>query len=298
MTTNDDAQPWRDIHCSASDGLRLYGRHYQALKSVGRPAFCLAGLTRNSEDFHVLAMALAQDAQAPRDVYCLDARGRGRSEYDRDWRNYTPYVELLDALDFMTVAGLHNVAVLGTSRGGILTMLMAALRPTAIGVAILNDIGPEIVTAGLARIVAYVGRTPSAANWEEAARLIRQINGQFFPRLSDEEWLAVAHQWFEDKEGRPTPAYDPKLGRAIAQIDLTRKIPDTWPQFLALSEVPTLAIRGEYSDLLSEATFDAMAERHPNLQTLTVEAEGHAPLLRDAPTIGRIAAFLAATDGE
>lgn len=301
MTEQNDAASWQDITFLARDGLALYGRRYRARVAAkqlpGRPLLCLAGLTRNSRDFHVLAEALSQREETARDVYCLDSRGRGRSANDGNWHNYTPYVETLDALDFMTVVGLHEAAVLGTSRGGILAMLMAAIRPTSIGVALLNDIGPVIDTGGLARIVAYVGRTPAAANWDDAARLMRQINAAFFPKLDDDDWMALARQVFDDDaDGRPRPAYDPRLGRAIAQIDLTRKIPDTWPQFLALSATPTLVIRGERSDLLTEATLREMTSRHPNLQSWTVEDQGHAPLLWDKPTQQMIAQFLAETD--
>lgn len=296
MTTETDAPSGQDIGFSATDGLQLYGRLYKAAQAGRRPLLCLAGLTRNCRDFHMLALALSQHPEAARDVYCLDSRGRGRSAYDSNWHNYTPYVEMLDALDFMTVTGLHDAALLGTSRGGIITMLMAAVRPTAIGVAILNDIGPVIDATGLARIVAYVGRTPTMSSWADAARLVRQINAPFFPKLSDEDWSRLARQWFDEENGQLRPAYDPRLGQAIAQIDLTRKIPDTWPQFLALSRVPTLVIRGEKSDLLSEATLQAMADRHPRLQSWTVEDQGHAPLLWDKPTTQKVSEFLISTD--
>jgi pimeloyl-ACP methyl ester carboxylesterase len=292
----DETQPWADITYSSRDGLTLYGRRYPARAPGHRPLLCLPGLTRNGRDFHDLAIVLSQHPATPRDVYCIDYRGRGRSDYDPDWRNYMPYVELLDALDFMTVQELHRAAVLGTSRGGIITMLMAAIRPMNIAVAILNDIGPEMETTGLARIMGYVGRTPLPGTWEDAVRLSRQINGQFFPNLDEDDWHALARQWFDERDGRPAIAYDPKLAKAIGQIDLSRKVPDMWPQFMALAEIPTLAIRGENSDLLSQETLEAMAKRHPRLRTMTVEAQGHAPLLRGRKTIAALADFLAATD--
>lgn len=289
-------QPWIDIALTSRDGLRLYGRRYPAKASAGRSLLCLPGLTRNCRDFHVLALALSQHPRHPRDVYCVDYRGRGRSDHDPDWRNYTPYVELLDVLDFMTVAGLHDTAVLGTSRGGIIVMLMAAFRPANVRVAILNDIGPVVETAGLARIIGYVGRTPTPANWDEALALIKQINGQSFPALRAADWETVARQWFDERDGRPVHAYDQNLSKAMAQFDLSRILPNLWPQFMALAETPTLALRGEYSDLLSVACFDAMQRRHPRLRPITVEGHGHAPMLLDARTTGAIASFLAETD--
>ncbi len=158
-------QNWSDIRFTARDGLRLYARHYAVPGSTRRPVLCLAGLTRNGRDFHDLATALASADDAGRDVYTLDCRGRGNSEHDPDWKNYSLLVEVNDALDFMTMRGLHGAAVIGTSRGGLLAMTIAVLRPAAIGAAVLNDIGPVVEREGLARIVAYVGRMPLPADW-------------------------------------------------------------------------------------------------------------------------------------
>lgn len=295
MTRSDDRN-WSETTYSSQDGLRLYARHYPAPRNGARSVLCLPGLTRNARDFHMLASFLSRDAAPRRNVYCVDYRGRGRSDHDRDWSNYTPFIEMLDTLDFMTVAGLHDAAIVGTSRGGIIAMLMAVLRPTAIGSCVLNDIGPVIETAGLARIMGYVGKTPIPSGWQEAGQIARNMNEQFFPDIGDREWQEIARQWFAEVDGRPQPDYDPKLADALGEIDLTRKIPEMWPQFTALAHAPTLVLRGEHSDLLSAATVDQMKKAAPALQTHTVPEQGHAPLLRDAPTLERIAAFLASTD--
>src|SRR5262245_27190411 len=163
-------QAWRDIHFSARDGLRLYARHYPVPGSAHRPVLCLAGLSRNSRDFHHLATVLASPDDSGRDVYALDSRGRGLSDHHRDWRNYSILVELNDALDFITIKGLHGATVIGTSRGGLIAMMMAVLRPNAVGAVVLNDIGPVIEPDGLARIVAYIGRMPVPADWDDATR--------------------------------------------------------------------------------------------------------------------------------
>ncbi len=126
-----EGKPWRDIYYESFDDLRLYARHYPASDERFRSVVCLPGLTRNSRDFHTLATYLSTHSEKPRNVYCLDYRGRGQSQYDSNWRNYVPYTELLDVLDFLTVQGLHRVGIVGTSRGGIIAMMMAALRPTA-----------------------------------------------------------------------------------------------------------------------------------------------------------------------
>ncbi|RMF01349.1 MAG: alpha/beta hydrolase [Alphaproteobacteria bacterium] len=294
MTTSDSIGAWEDIFYTSHDGLTLYARHYPGKGKSGlRPALCLPGLTRNSKDFHVLASHLAAQG---REVYALDFRGRGRSARDPDWRNYTPFMELLDTQNFMTIAGLHEAALIGTSRGGIVTMLLAVMRPTAIGVCILNDIGPELETAGLARIIGYVGKTPVPADWKEAAEIAKRMNQQFFTDTDDAEWEAVARQWFADVDGRPGPDYDPQLAKTMEEIDLTSRIPDMWPQFKALAHAPTMVIRGENSDLLSEETFARMQASHPDVTPLTVRDEGHAPFLRDTPTLDRIAEFLARAD--
>jgi pimeloyl-ACP methyl ester carboxylesterase len=145
---------WTDVDFSARDGLRLYARHYPSEYAKCRPVLCLAGLTRNSADFHDLATALARE----RPVYALDSRGRGKSEHDANWKNYSLLVEVNDALDFATARGLHNAAVVGTSRGGLITMRMSVLRRGSVGGAGLGVGGPGGVGGGW-------GRGPSGGGW-------------------------------------------------------------------------------------------------------------------------------------
>jgi pimeloyl-ACP methyl ester carboxylesterase len=290
-------QTWHDIHFSARDGLRLYARHYPATGAARRrPVLCLPGLSRNSRDFHWLATALSAPGEASREVYTLDSRGRGLSEHDRDWKNYALLVELNDALDFMTMKGLHGAAVVGTSRGGIIAMLMAVLRPSAIAAAVLNDIGPVIEPEGLSRIFAYVGRMPVPSDWDEAARVVYDMNRRHFPGVAPEDWLEQARAWFNERDGLPTLGYDPNISKAFSLMD--GPTPELWPQFAALARVPVLAIRGEHSDILSAKTLDEMRARHPRLDTFVVRGQGHAPLLRDSPTISTIANFLQRCDRE
>jgi pimeloyl-ACP methyl ester carboxylesterase len=289
-------QSWIDIHYTSRDGLRLYARHYPVPGSLRRPLVCLAGLTRNSRDFHDLATALSRPDETGRDVYCLDYRGRGRSQHDPNWKNYSVLVELNDALDFMAMKGLERAAVIGTSRGGLIAMLMGVLRPGALGAVVLNDIGPVIEREGLARIVAYVGRVPLPANWQEATELTYEMNRRQFTAVPADQWEEIARQLFNDDNGLPSPSYDPRLARAISVMD--GPTPELWPQFAALSHVPVLAIRGENSDILSAKTLTEMQARHPRLAAFTVRGQGHAPLLKDAPTMSTIGNFLSRTDGE
>lgn len=286
-------QSWTDLTYIARDGLRLAARHYPTTQpSLRRPVLCLPGLTRNARDFHDLSTAMSRGPDA-RDVYAVDYRGRGRSEYAPDPASYNVFTELDDVLDFMTLAGLHDAAILGTSRGGILAMLMGVVRPTAIGAVILNDIGPIIDAKGLARIAAYVGRVPVPLHWQEATDIAKSMNVAMFPKVTDADWALLARQWFDEKDGRPAQSYDPKLAQAFSA---KQAIPVLWPQFVSLGHVPVLAIRGGNSDLLSDATLQEMARRHPDVTTLTVPDEGHAPLLRDAATISAIGDFLVRFD--
>ncbi|MET0568342.1 MAG: alpha/beta hydrolase [Hyphomicrobiaceae bacterium] len=290
-----DKRNWRDIFYTSRDGLRLHARHYPAPASSRRPALCLPGLTRNARDFHALASYLSgTDHPNPRDVYAVDYRGRGRSAHDADWRNYAIQVETLDVLDFMTVAGIHDAALIGTSRGGLIAMIMATMRPASIGAVILNDIGPVIERDGLARIVAYAGRVPLPNSWAEAAALTQDMSKRHFPSVPAQQWADVARQWFDDVNGQPAHSYDQNLAKAISLLD--GPVPSLWLQFEALSYAPTLAIRGELSDVLSEQTLYQMCVRHPRLETFLVAGQGHAPLLLDPATQTAIGRFLAASD--
>ena len=296
--SDTDGRGWEDIRFTSNNGLSLYCRYYGTPQHGSRSVVCLPGLTRNSADFHDLAMFLANHPTRPREVYCPDYRGRGQSDYDPDWHNYSPFIEMLDVLDLMAIRNLDRVAMIGTSRGGIITMLMALMRPNALGAVVLNDIGPVIETAGLARIMGYAGKIPLPASWEEATELVRSMNKRFFTQLSEEEWGEMARQLFSEENGRPAPGYDNKLSNALSEIDISQKIPTMWTQFEALKRVPVLVLRGENSDLLSTKTVADMAERHPRLASVTVHAQGHAPLLKDRFTIGIVADFLRETDDD
>ncbi len=293
---SNPVQNWNDVYWTARDGLKLYARHYPAPGARRRPLVCLPGLTRNSRDFHDLATLLSDPRGHRREVFALDPRGRGLSASDPDWKNYSVLCELNDVMDFMSLAGVANAAILGTSRGGILAMVMAAVRPTLIGSVILNDIGPVLERDGLARILAYVGKIPLPGTWADAAILSASLNERTFPAISDEQWLEIAHQWYNEKNGRPARGYDPALSKALSLGG--DRAPDLWPQFEALGRVPMLAIRGELSDLLSADTLDAMRQRHSNIDTYVVKGQGHAPMLKDLPSMMTISEFLFRSDSQ
>jgi len=286
---------WRDISFTVHDGLTLHAREYGRLDSPRTPVLCLPGLTRNSKDFHDIASHLG----GKRRVIACDYRGRGRSDYADDIRTYSVAVEMADVFQLMTLAHMEEAAIIGTSRGGIIAMLMAAARPAAVKGAILNDIGPVIEPKGLLRIAGYVRNMPKLSDWGEAVAILKSIHGGFFTDLDDDEWEAFAKSTYRDEDGRPVVDFDPRIAKALdSQMDAsTGEVPAVWAQFAALLEKPVLVIRGEHSDLLSTETVDQMRTLKPDLISATVPGQGHAPLLNDAIALDAIDAFLEDLDG-
>jgi pimeloyl-ACP methyl ester carboxylesterase len=226
-------------------------------------------------------------------VLALDSRGRGRSDYDPNAQNYSLPVELSDLTAVLTALEITRAVFVGTSRGGMLTMLLAVARPTVIAGCVLNDIGPVIDIKGVVRIKSYVGKLPLPASFAAAAAILRDVYSSQFPKLSDEEWLAFARRTFKEADGRLVPDYDPKLASTLDAVDLERPLPDLWKEFDALAHTPVMVVRGGNSDILSPATVEAMRARHPGLEAVEVPDQGHAPLLTEPDTIGRIADFVA-----
>jgi len=287
---------YADLTVSAADGLRLYARDYGPPVSPALPVVCLPGLTRNSADFHELALALAGDPHRPRRVLALDYRGRGRSQYDPDPRRYDVRVELGDVLQVLTAAGVAEAILVGTSRGGLITMAMAATRPALVRGAVINDIGPVIEAEGLRRIRGYVGKLPAPTDTAQAIETAKRLMGAHFGGLSDDDWHIFVRSTWAESDGRLAASYDPALLETLAGVDLDAPLPVLWHLFGGLTRVPVLVLRGENSDILSPATLDAMAAAHPDLEALTLPGEGHAPLLHRAASIEAIRGFVARID--
>jgi pimeloyl-ACP methyl ester carboxylesterase len=293
---------------TAPDGLRLHVREW-GLRTAGAggtlPVVCLPGLARTVADFEALAAALASSSNSDRDgpglsrwVMALDSRGRGKSEYDPTPGNYNLRTELWDLVAVLTALEVHRAVFVGTSRGGILSMLLAAARPTVIAGCVLNDIGPVIETEGLARIRGYVGKLPFPASLRDAADILRRLFETQFPKLADEEWLAFARRTFRQSEKGIVPDYDPRLALIMKELDPARPLDPMWEQFDALAPVPVMVIRGDNSDILSLTTVQAMRARRTHLEVVEVPNQGHAPLLTDSPTISRILEFVARCEGQ
>ncbi len=281
------------IRFTVRDGLTLHVSCYKSAGNGRRAVVCIPGLTRNSRDFDRLAKFLSSGPDG-RDVYAIDLRGRGLSDHDRDWRNYVVPIEAMDVIDLITLRGLSEPIIIGTSRGGLIGMAMASIQPSAVGGVVLNDIGPVIEHSGMIRIAGYVGRMPLPANWPEAILQIKSANREQFPKLTDQDWEELARQWFNTKDDQPIPGYDGKLGRTMHYKD--GKVPPLWGLFTAVRRVPVLVIRGANSDILSAQTVEDMCQRHPQCATITIADQGHAPLLKDPTSQGAIRKFLVAVD--
>jgi pimeloyl-ACP methyl ester carboxylesterase len=193
----------------------------------------------------------------------------------------------------LTVAGVEEAVLVGTSRGGILTMGLSAARPALIRGAVLNDIGPLIEGKGLVRIRGYVGKLPPSANEREAVAIVKNLMSAQFTALSEEDWLAFARATWKEDGGRLVLNYDPALMRSLEGLDFEAPIPPLWGLFEGLKRVPVLALRGANSDLLSAETLTAMKAAHPRLEAVTVPDQGHAPLLRGSEVVQEIRRFVA-----
>ena len=278
--------PFRERRLTAQDGLSLYYRDYGEPLSPRLPLVCLTGLTRNSADFADLA-----DRHAPeRRILCLDYRGRGRSAYDSDWRNYDPRIYVSDIVHLLAANDVQRAIVVGTSLGGVLTMALAVLKPTALAAAVLNDIGPDVVPGGLVRIMGYIGTDQPQPDWPSAARYLQKL----LPTMSirgDAGWLKMAKATFrEGDDGLLHFDWDVKLAKPmLAQAGST---PDLWPYFAALRPVPTLVLRALPSDVLSAATVERMARIKPDLERVSVPNSGHTPTLNEPEAAVAIDAFI------
>jgi pimeloyl-ACP methyl ester carboxylesterase len=264
-----------DHRLRAADGLELFVREYLPdAPAAGPPVLCVPGLTRNHRDFEALATDLARTHR----VLTPDLRGRGNSGWDPNPANYQPLVYVGDLVMLLAALGAIKVFWIGTSLGGLLGMMTAAMRPGLLVGAVLNDIGPEIDPAGAARIASYVGQLPPVRSWADAVAQAKQIHGPSLPDFTDADWLRFARCTYRDgADGVPVPDMDPRIGDAVRTSPAP--LPDLWPLFRALATVPTLVIRGALSDILSTATLERMQREKPDLETLVLPGRGHAPTL-------------------
>lgn len=287
---------WHDHFWWSSDGIRLHARLYDHRADQGQPAiplFCIPGLTRNARDFDRLAPHLSSS----RPVYAISLRGRGESGYAKDAMTYTPLTYVQDVMALIDDLGLDRVILVGTSLGGLVTMLLSAMRPGLIAGAVLNDIGPEIETQGLDRIRGYVGQTGSYPTWVHCARAVAATNVGVFPDWTLQDWLvAVKRSHKLTPEGVVVADYDANIAQPF-------KLPggeagvDLWPAFDSLANTPTLIARGELSDILGAATADKMLSRLHKGRLVIVPGVGHAPTLDEVEAVDAIDSLVAGITG-
>ncbi|WP_066706332.1 alpha/beta fold hydrolase [Celeribacter ethanolicus] len=272
-------------HFTTKDGLKLA----YDIQGDGAPLLCLAGLTRNMDDFEPVVDHFADRAQVIR----LDSRGRGASDYDPAFMNYTIPQEAADALALLDHLGIDKAAILGTSRGGLIAMGLTAAAKHRLSGVLLNDIGPELDPSGLSHIMDYLGRPSAYKSFDDAAEKLPKALGAQFPNVSHEQWRSYARRIWAEGERRLELRYDPKLRDAIEAQSVTGAV-DLWPFFDAFEDLPLALLRGENSNLLSRACVAEMQRRRPDMISAEVRDRGHVPFLDEPESLDVIARFLEA----
>jgi pimeloyl-ACP methyl ester carboxylesterase len=283
------------FYYQTDDGLRLFARDYSASRSTLTPLLCLPGLTRNSRDFETIAPWLAQR----RRVIAADFRGRGLSQYASDPASYRPDIELTDMIALLNFLKVDRVALIGTSRGGIVGMLMAAFFCDRVAGLFLNDVGAQLDSTGLLRIRSYLGVRGEFASWETAVANLKS-NTTGFESLAEDEWLAFAQRVFKSSDGLPQADYDLTLAQTFPSVEDINagRVATLWELFSSIEGLPVSVIRGEYSDLLSSATVTKMKEINAELDATTIPKRGHAPFLDEAFAKEALLRWLARVDAK
>jgi pimeloyl-ACP methyl ester carboxylesterase len=275
---------------TSPDGLILNARDYAPGPGPARlPVVCLHGLTRNARDFEALAPWIADHG---RRVLAADMRGRGRSAWDPRPIRYVPLTYARDVLALLEQSGISRAVFIGTSMGGLITMTLAQLRSPVVAAAVLNDVGPELAPAGMARLAGYVGKAAEPASWAEASAYAQATNGHAFPGLGDADWLAFARRLFREQDGRIRLDYDPDIVVPFGKVRPARPAA-MWALFRHLARKrPTLLVRGETSDILAPETTARMRGYAPKMAYAEVPGIGHAPMLTEPAAKGALEAFL------
>lgn len=277
-----------DLYWNSADGLRLHARDY-AGQADRPPIICLPGLTRNARDFERLAERLAGEWR----VICPEMRGRGDSGYAKDSATYNPMQYVQDVALLLADQAIERFVPVGTSLGGLMTMVMAMTMPQRIAGAVLNDVGPVIDPAGLARIGGYVGQGRSFPTWMHAARALEETQGQAFPDNTIDDWLYLAKCVMTlGGNGRIVFDYDMKIAEPFKQSEGVPEV-DMWPGIDGLAGKPVLFLRGALSDILAADTLAAMSARLPEAEAVTVPHVGHAPTLNEPDAVAAIERLLA-----
>jgi pimeloyl-ACP methyl ester carboxylesterase len=273
---------------TSRDGLELHYRDYPG-REYRPPLLCLHGLTRNARDFADLAARLAGEWR----VIVPDMRGRGDSEYAKDATSYNPIQYVDDVNRLLESLGIDRFVAIGTSMGGLMTLLIAMKTPQRLAGAVLNDIGTKLEQEGLDRILDYVGQGRTFPTWVHAARALEESQRMAHPGFELADWIGMAKRTMSlTSNGRIVFDYDMKIAEGFAKIDFDNQ-PDLSPALDNLAQTPVLILRGEVSDLFSQATCDAMMARLKDAEAVTVPGVGHAPLLTEPEAAAAIDRLLA-----
>lgn len=291
---------YEDRNWTSGDGLRLHFRDYAGPgpdAPARAPVLCLPGLTRNARDFEDLAPRLARPENGiGRRVLCPDFRGRGDSDYAKEPMSYMPAQYAADLGPLLAQEAIGRFVAIGTSLGGLVTMLLAAAEPERIVAAVLNDVGPELEAAGLARIRDYVGQGRAFDTWMHAARALQEAQGDVYPDFELADWLRTAKRLMTvGGGGRIVFDYDMNIADPFEAADQAppSQAPDMWPLWRTLATRPVLLLRGERSDILSAAAADRMVADAADCTLVTVPRTGHAPTLDEPASVAAIEALLA-----
>ncbi|QYJ08235.1 alpha/beta fold hydrolase [Qipengyuania flava] len=282
--------PYTDRHWQSADGLTLHFRDYGEANDRP-PVICLHGLTRNARDFSDLAPHITSQGWR---VIVPSMRGRGDSGYSDDANSYALPTYVEDLLALLEQEEIASFVSIGTSMGGLMTMLLAQAQPERIAGAALNDIGPELETEGLDTIKSYVGQGRSFPTWMHAARALQETHGGAFPNYAIEQWIDMAKRTLTlCNNGRIAFDYDMKLAEPILASPEAAAPVDLWPAFKALTDKPLLLLRGGLSQLLAPATFEQMQKVASGAEAVTVPQVGHAPMLDEPEALAAIDRLLA-----
>jgi pimeloyl-ACP methyl ester carboxylesterase len=283
------AATYEDRYWTSSDGLTLHYRHYAGPEGgTALPVLCMHGLTRNARDF----AGLAEELAATRRVIVPEMRGRGMSDYAKVSDTYTPVTYVADVEKLLAEQGITRFIAVGTSMGGLMTMLLAHAQPGRMAAVVMNDIGPEVDAGGLSRISGYVGQGRSYPTWVHAARGLAEAHGSAFPDFDLDQWLEMAKRTMVvTQNGRISFDYDMAIAEPFAKPGNAAP-PNLWLAFEALRDVPMLLVRGALSDLLSADTVKQMGARNPAMKSITVPRVGHAPTLDEPEVRAAIRALL------
>ncbi|MDX5984082.1 alpha/beta fold hydrolase [Sphingomonas echinoides] len=280
--------PYENRYWWSNDGVRLHYRDYPG--SADRPPIlCLPGLTRNARDYDELARRLSPQWR----VIAVDLRGRGESGYAKDPMSYVPLTYVQDIEGLLGELAVPRYIAIGTSLGGIVTMLLAGTARETLAGAVLNDVGPEISAEGLSRIRSYVGKSNTWPTWVHAARAVAEANGDVFPTYQLEDWLAMAKRLYRlNSAGRIVLDYDMKIAEPF-RVPGNEAGPDMWRALDRLKTVPTLIVRGGKSDILAAATAERMKAALDQAELVTLPDIGHAPTLNEPAAVAGIDRLLA-----